>query len=228
MRIDPQRPEWEERDRFILSKGHAAPVYYAALPGAASSPRSCCRRYDELDSLLQAHPDMRCPGVDMSSGSLGQGLSVGPRHGARRATQRPRLRGSSCCSATASCRRARSGRRRWRRPSSALDNLVAIVDDNRVQLMGDTANVMPVEPIADKWRAFNWQVLEVDGHDVDALVDACAAARARRAGPRSSSRTRSRARASRSWRTRTRGTAPRSARTSRRRRSPSSVPGRSR
>src|SRR5674476_800777 len=78
MRIDPRHPDWEERARFILSKGHAAPVYYAALARRGYFPEEMLQTYDELDSLLQAHPDRHCPGVDMSSGSLGQGLSVGP------------------------------------------------------------------------------------------------------------------------------------------------------
>src|SRR5665647_994645 len=129
MRIDPLRPAWEERDRFILSKGHAAPVYYAALTRRGYFPEELLQTYDELDSLLQAHPDMQCPGVDMSSGSLGQGLSVGL--------------GTALGA-----------------PKFEAANLVAIVDDNRVQLMGDTANVMPIEPLAAKWRAFNWHVLE--------------------------------------------------------------------
>ena len=175
MRIDPERPEWEERDRFILSKGHAAPVYYAALTRRGFFPEELLKTYDELDSLLQAHPDMRCPGVDMSSGSLGQGLSVGlgMALGAGLSGLDSRvfvLLGDG---------ELQEGQV-WEAAMAAAKfdaaNLVAIVDDNRVQLMGDTADVMPIEPLAAKWRAFNWQVIEVDGHDVNALVGACAAA----------------------------------------------------
>jgi len=175
MRIDPECPEWEERDRFILSKGHAAPVYYAALTRRGFFPEELLKTYDELDSLLQAHPDMRCPGVDMSSGSLGQGLSVGlgMALGAGLSGLDSRvfvLLGDG---------ELQEGQV-WEAAMAAAKfdaaNLVAIVDDNRVQLMGDTADVMPIEPLAAKWRAFNWQVIEVDGHDVNALVGACAAA----------------------------------------------------
>ena len=175
MRIDPERPEWEERDRFILSKGHAAPVYYAALTRRGFFPEELLQTYDELDSLLQAHPDMHCPGVDMSSGSLGQGLSVGlgMALGARLNGLDSRV---FVLLGDGELQEGQVWEAAMAAPKFGLYNLVAIVDDNRVQLMGDTADVMPIEPLAAKWRAFNWQVIEVDGHDVNALVGACAAA----------------------------------------------------
>jgi transketolase len=175
MRIDPQRPEWEERDRFILSKGHAAPVYYAALTRRGFFPEELLQTYDELDSLLQAHPDMRCPGVDMSSGSLGQGLSVGlgMALGARLSGLDSRI---FVLLGDGELQEGQVWEAAMAAPKFGAVNLVAIVDDNRVQLMGDTVDVMPVEPLAAKWRAFNWQVLEVDGHDAHALVGACATA----------------------------------------------------
>jgi transketolase len=175
MRIDPQRPEWEERDRFILSKGHAAPVYYAALTRRGFFAEELLQTYDELDSLLQAHPDMRCPGVDMSSGSLGQGLSVGlgMALGARLRALDSRI---FVLLGDGELQEGQVWEAAMAAPKFGAVNLVAIVDDNRVQLMGDTADVMPVEPLAAKWRAFDWQVLEVDGHDACALVGACATA----------------------------------------------------
>jgi transketolase len=175
MRVDPAEPEWAERDRFILSKGHAAPVYYAALTKRGYFPEELLQTYDELDSLLQAHPDMKCPGVDMSSGSLGQGLSVGlgMALGAR-------LRGlPSRIYVLLGDGELQEGQV-WEAAMAAAkfgaDNLTAIVDDNHIQLMGETDEIMPVESIAAKWRAFNWNLLEVDGHDVAAIVDACSAA----------------------------------------------------
>ena len=175
MRIDPRNPEWEERDRFILSKGHAAPVYYAALTRRGYFPGEMLRTYDEIDSLLQAHPDMTCPGVDMSSGSLGQGLSVGlgMALGLRLKKSDARV---FVLLGDGELQEGQVWEAAMAAPKFAADNLVAIVDDNHIQLMGDTQAIMPVEPIAEKWRAFNWHVLEVDGHDPAAIVGACVAA----------------------------------------------------
>jgi transketolase len=175
MRIDPRRPDWEARDRFILSKGHAAPVYYAALARRGYFPEEMLQTYDELDSLLQGHPDMHCPGVDMSSGSLGQGLSVGlgMALGMRLKAIDARV---FVVLGDGELQEGQVWEAAMAAPKFGLDNLVAIVDDNHIQLMGDTATIMPVHPIAEKWRAFNWNVLEVDGHDPAAIVNACAAA----------------------------------------------------
>ena len=175
MRIDPRDPDWEERDRFILSKGHAAPVYYAALARRGYFSEDTLQTYDELDSLLQAHPDRHCPGVDMSSGSLGQGLSVGlgMALGLRLKAIEARV---FVVLGDGEQQEGQVWEAAMAAPKFGADNLVAIVDDNRIQLMGDTATIMPVDPIAEKWRAFNWHVLEVDGHDPAAIVNACAAA----------------------------------------------------
>lgn len=182
MRIDPQDPEWDERDRFILSKGHAAPVYYAALVRRGYFPEEMLQTYDEIDSLLQAHPDMHCPGVDMSSGSLGQGLSVGVGMalGAR-------LKGSDArvyvLLGDGELQEGQVWEAAMSAPKFGLDNLVAIVDDNHIQLMGDTAAIMPIDSVTAKWRAFNWHVVEVDGHDVHAIVAACDEAKRTKGGP---------------------------------------------
>jgi transketolase len=175
MRVDPRDPEWEGRDRFILSKGHAAPVYYAALARRGYFPAEMLQTYDELDSLLQAHPDMHCPGVDMSSGSLGQGLSVGlgMALGLRLKAIDARV---FVVLGDGELQEGQVWEAAMAAAKFGTDNLVAIVDDNHIQLMGDTATVMPIEPMAEKWRAFNWHVLEVDGHDPVAIVDACASA----------------------------------------------------
>jgi transketolase len=118
---------------------------------------------------------MRCPGVDMSSGSLGQGLSVGVGMalGLRLKSIAARV---FVLLGDGELQEGQVWEAAMAAPKFGLDHLVAIVDDNRVQLMGDTADVMPIEPVADKWRAFNWHVLEVNGHDPAAIVDACAAA----------------------------------------------------
>jgi transketolase len=175
LRIDPADPERDDRDRFVLSKGHAAVAYYAALALRGYFPESLLQTYDELDSPLQAHPDMHCPGVDMSTGSLGQGLSsgLGIALGLRLKRLDARV---YVLVGDGELQEGQIWEAAMAAPKFGLDNLVAIVDDNRVQLMGDTCDIMPVEPIAEKWRAFNWEVAEVDGHDAEAVAAACAAA----------------------------------------------------
>lgn len=171
LKIDPERPDWEDRDRFILSKGHAAPILYVTLAERGYFPLETLETYDELDSILQGHPDMHTPGVDMASGSLGQGLSpgIGIAWGARFKGQGFRtyvLLGDG---------EIQEGQV-WEAAMAAsrykLDNLTAIVDCNRIQLSDFIDNAMPVEPLGEKWRAFGWQVAECDGHDVRAILNA--------------------------------------------------------
>jgi transketolase len=183
MRLDPANPDWQDRDRFILSKGHAAVIYYVALMERGYFSADTLATFDEIDSILQGHPDIRTPGVDMASGSLGQGLSagVGMALGAR-LDKRDEVRvyvllGDGELEEGQVWEAALTGAK------FGLDSLVAIVDDNHVQLMGDTAAIMPVEPIPDKWRAFGWNVIECDGHDIAAIVAACEAAKAVKGRP---------------------------------------------
>ena len=183
VRLDPKNPGWEDRDRFILSKGHAAVIYYVALMERGYFSAETLATYDQIDSILQGHPDLHTPGVDMASGSLGQGLSagVGMALGAR-LDERDDVRvyvllGDGELQEGQVWEAALAGAK------YGLDSLVAIVDDNHVQLMGDTAAIMPVEPIPDKWRAFGWNVIECDGHDIEAIVAACEAAKAVKGRP---------------------------------------------
>jgi len=178
MRVDPTDPDWPDRDRFILSKGHAAVIYYVALMERGYFSADILATYDQIGSVLQGHPDLHTPGIDMASGSLGQGLSagVGMALGAR-LDGRDHVRvfvlmGDGELQEGQVWEAVLSGAK------YGLDNLVAIVDDNRVQLMGDTAAIMPVEPIPDKWRAFGWHVIQCDGHDPEAFIAACEAAKA--------------------------------------------------
>jgi transketolase len=176
MNIDPKRPDWEDRDRLILSKGHAAPVYYAVLAERGYFSPDLLATYGKLDTLLQGHPDMHTPGVDMSSGSLGQGISpaIGMALGAR-------LRGKSFHTYVVVGDGESQEGQIWEAamgaPRFKLDNLTVIVDNNRLQLSDYTDHAVPVEPIADKWRAFNWDVREVDGHNVSELLTALAEAK---------------------------------------------------
>lgn len=170
MRIDPQRPDWPDRDRFILSKGHACPVWYAALAERGYFDKSHLRTLRKIDSILQGHPDMRkTPGIDMTAGSLGHGLSVGVGMAlAGRLLQKDYhvwvivgdgevQEGSIWEAAMAAAK--------WK-----LDNLTAILDRNHLQNDDCVDTEMPVEPLADKWRSFGWEVVEIDGHDMEQIV----------------------------------------------------------
>ena len=172
MNIDPSRPDWEDRDRFILSKGHACPVVYAALARRGYFPVSELSTLRALNSRLQGHPDMKkTPGLDMTSGSLGQGLSigVGMALGAELTGREFRvyvLLGDG---------ELQEGMV-WESAMSAakyrLDNLVAIVDYNGLQVDGRVTDVMDIEPLRSKWAAFNWAVTEIDGHSFREILNA--------------------------------------------------------
>lgn len=169
LRHRPKEPRWEGRDRFILSKGHAAPALYAALAEAGYFPHSELATLRQLGSILQGHPDMTLtPGVEMSAGSLGQGLSFGIGMAlAGRLDARPYrvyvLLGDGECDEG----------QVWEAAMAAahfrLDHLTAMVDRNQQQIDGWTKDVMNLEPLADKWRAFGWEVIEADGHDLAQL-----------------------------------------------------------
>ena len=172
LRHNPQEPRWPDRDRFILSKGHAAPLLYATLAECGYFPKEELSTLRQLDSCLQGHTDCRLtPGVEMSAGSLGQGLSfaVGVALAGRLNSRRYRvyvLLGDGECDEG----------QVWEAAMAAahfkLDNLVAIVDRNGLQIDGWTRDVMDLEPFSEKWRAFGWQVNEIDGHDLTQLVGA--------------------------------------------------------
>ena len=175
LRYDPQRPDWPDRDRFILSKGHAAVGLYPILADVGFFDPALLDTYTRLGSPFGDHPDMRkIPGIDFSSGSLGHGLSVGVGMAlAARVSKRSYrvyvLLGDG----------EMDEGQVWEAAMSAahykLGNLVAIVDRNRVSVDGPTAEVMDLEPLTTKWAAFGWQVQEVDGHDLNALLDRFAA-----------------------------------------------------
>ncbi|MDO8567788.1 MAG: transketolase [Dehalococcoidales bacterium] len=172
LRHKPSDPKWPERDRFILSKGHAAPVLYAALAECGYFPVSELSTLRQLGSRLQGHTDRSTtPGVEMSAGSLGQGLSfgIGVALAGRLDSKDWRvhvLLGDGECDEG----------QVWEAAMAAahfkLDNLVAIVDNNGIQLDGFNCNIMNIEPLNEKWQAFGWQVIEADGHDIARLVEA--------------------------------------------------------
>lgn len=176
MRINPAEPRWPDRDRFILSKGHACPVWYAALANRGFFDRSHLKTLRKLDSILQGHADMKkTPGVDMTVGSLGQGIcaALGMALSARVLKKDFHVWtvvGDGECQEGSVWEAAMAG------PKWGLDNLTVIVDKNRIQNDTFVNAVMPVDPLPDKWRAFNWNVLEIDGHDMEQIVKAMEAA----------------------------------------------------
>ena len=182
MEHDPANPQWEGRDRFVLAKGHAAPALYAALAHAGYFPREELMTLRKLGSRLQGHPDSnQVPGVEVSTGSLGQGLSVAAGMAAGLALDgRPQtvfaLLGDGECQEGQVWEAAMFAGHR------GLDNLVAVVDRNCLQIDGNTADVCDPGDIAQKLAAFGWAVREADGHDIPALVEALSAAKADRGG----------------------------------------------
>jgi len=172
MRHDPQNTQWPDRDRFILSKGHAAPILYAALAECGYFPVEELSTLRKLGSRLQGHTDRTLtPGVEMSAGSLGQGLSFGIGIAlAARLDKRDYhvyvLLGDGECEEGQIWEAAMSA------PHFRIDNLTAIVDNNGIQLDGRCCDIMGLESLADKWRAFNWHVIEIDGHDMSQILQA--------------------------------------------------------
>lgn len=183
MRIDPENPRWPDRDRLVPSKGHCAPAIYAALVLRGVITPETLDELRQTGCILQGHPCMKTvPGIDISTGSLGHGLSLGlgMAMGARLKKKDFHVyvllgdgeldEGQNWEAALAVSKHR-------------LSSLTAIVDRNRVQLDGPTEDIMPLEPLAEKWRAFNWNVLDVDGHDVGAVAAALRRARAEIQGP---------------------------------------------
>ena len=184
MRLDPARPDWPERDRFILSKGHAAPILYAALAHRGFIPMEELATFRRLGTRLEGHPDRKLPGVEVVAGPLGHGVAVGS--GMAWALSRGQAKPSAASAPSARAATARvyvllgdgelDAGVVWEGVMTAakyrLGNLTAIVDYNGIQQTGATADVMPTEPIADKWRAFGWHTQEVHGHNVRDVLDA--------------------------------------------------------
>ncbi|HEX6750217.1 MAG TPA: transketolase [Longimicrobium sp.] len=171
LRVDPARPDWPERDRFVVSKGHGAAAVYAVLAERGFFA------LDELDtfylngSRLAGHVTKTVPGVELSTGSLGHGLSVatGMALAAKRDGRDFR---AFCLLSDGELDEGSNWEPILFAPQHGLDNLVAVVDYNKIQSLGSVSEVMELEPLADKWRAFRWAVREVDGHDVRALWSA--------------------------------------------------------
>ena len=183
MRIDPKNPDWPDRDRFILSKGHACPVWYAALAERGYFDKAHLKTLRQLGSILQGHPDMRkTPGIDMTAGSLGHGLSAGLGMALSAKLQHKDYHvfvvigdgesqeGSIWEAAMAA-------------PRFKLDNLIAILDYNHLQNDYSVDDIMPIEPVVDKWQAFGWNVIDIDGHHMAQVVQVLEDAKSHQGAP---------------------------------------------
>ncbi|MFO7992160.1 MAG: transketolase [Thermoplasmata archaeon] len=165
-------PRWDKRDRFVLSKGHAAPALYGALAEAGYFEDDKLMTLRKLESDLQGHPDMRkTVGVDASTGSLGQGLSVACGMALAAKIDREAFKVYSICGDG----EIQSGQI-WEAAMFAshhkLDNLIVFLDRNQLQIDGSTEDVISVEPLVSKWKSFGWHVQEINGHDMEEIVDA--------------------------------------------------------
>jgi len=171
LRHNPKDPQWLDRDRFHMSKGHCCPLWYAVLADAGYFPADKLWTLRQLGSILQGHPDKRTPGVDVASGSLGQGLSVGLGMSLAGKIDKKdyrvyvlmgdgEIQEGNIWEAAMACAHYK------------CDNLCAILDNNGIQIDGKTKDIMGLEPIAEKWQAFGWQVVEIDGHNMRQILAA--------------------------------------------------------
>lgn len=178
LRHDPQRPHWAERDRLVVSNGHVCPVLYATLARAGYFPVSELKTYRQFGSRLQGHPSrLELPGVENSSGPLGQGYSqaVGMALALK-------LQGSSaevyCIASDGEHNEGQVWEAAMAAAKYRLHNLAVIIDRNNIQIDGHTEEVMPLDSLKAKYEAFNWHVIEIDGHNIQEIIDACDMAKA--------------------------------------------------
>lgn len=173
MRHDSKNPDWSQRDRFHLSKGHCCPALYAALALCGYFPLEELMKLRKLGSLLQGHPDKRTPGIEVASGSLGQGLSValGMALACRIDKNDSRV---YCLMGDGEIQEGNIWEAAMAAAHYKVDNLCGIVDYNRFQIDGRTEEIMSIEPLVNKWESFGWHVIQSDGHNVEELLEAFA------------------------------------------------------
>lgn len=171
MRIDPKNPKWEDRDRFVLSKGHSCPALYVVLAERGYFPNEELSTLRKLGSILQGHPDMNLtPGVEMSTGSLGLGLSVACGIALAGKLDKKDYR-VYCMLGDGELDEGSVWEAAMAASHFRLDNLTAILDRNGMQIDGNTECVMRLEPLSDKWKAFGWTTMIIDGHDMRQILN---------------------------------------------------------
>jgi transketolase len=171
MKHNAKDPEWDDRDRFHLSKGHCCPALYSALALSSYFPTEELSKLRKCGALLQGHPDRRVPGVEMASGSLGQGLSISVGMSLVGKMDKKDWR-VYCLMGDGELQEGNIWEAAMAAPHFKLDNLCAIVDYNRFQIDGRIEDVMNLEPLVNKWEAFGWHVIQCDGHNVGELLKA--------------------------------------------------------
>jgi transketolase len=180
---DPKNPNWPDRDRFVLSKGHAAPTVYAALAESGYLSLEELENLRKVNSTIQGHPDKnRTPGIEMSAGSLGQGLSVANGIALAGKINDKNYR-VYVLLGDGECDEGQIWEAAMTSAHYKLDNLIAIVDRNGLQIDGPTEKIMCLEPLAEKWRAFGWRVIEVDAYDIKEILRAFNVAKNTRGEP---------------------------------------------
>lgn len=178
LKHDPKNPEWEERDRLVLSNGHITPVRYSAMAHAGYFPVAECLTLRKFGTRLQGHPERtKLPGVETTSGPLGSGLSQasGMAYGLRMDAKKNHV---FCLMSDGEQQEGNTWEAVLFAGKNKLSNLTAVIDRNNIQIDGMTETIMPLEPLADKYRAFNWHVIEVNGHNVEEFCDAVDTAKA--------------------------------------------------
>lgn len=172
MRLNPKKPDWPDRDRFIMSKGHCCPAQYAALSELGYFGKGEIGNLRKLGCILQGHPDMcKTPGVEINTGSLGQGLSVANGIALAGRIDRKDYR-VYCVLGDGELQEGQVWEAAMSSSHYKLDSLVAIVDKNGLQIDGPTEEVMGLHSISDKFRAFGWNTMEIDGHSIGEILDA--------------------------------------------------------
>lgn len=170
---DPQNPSWSDRDRVVLSNGHICPVWYAALAHAGYFPHEELATLRKLNSRLQGHPHYgTTPGVENTGGPLGQGLSQAVGMALTGKMDKKRFRVYAIMS-DAEQQEGQTMEAMMFAGNNRLDNLVGIIDRNNIQIDGNTEDVMPLEPLVDKYQAYKWHVFEIDGHNFREIIEAC-------------------------------------------------------
>lgn len=179
LKHDPKNPNWEERDILVLSNGHCVPVRYAAMAEAGYFPKAELKTLRKMGSRLQGHPERtRLPGLETTSGPLGTGLSQAAGMALAMRMNAQMHRHVYVTMGDGELDEGNVWEAAMTVSKYGLNNVTAIVDRNNIQIDGPTETVMPLNDLKEKWQAFGWHVLEIDGNDIEAIIDACAMARA--------------------------------------------------
>lgn len=179
LKHDPKNPDWDERDILILSNGHCVPVRYATMAHAGYFPKSELMTLRQFGSRLQGHPErLRLPGLETTSGPLGCGLAQAAGMAKALQMDQNHTRWVYCVMSDGEQDEGNTWEAAMFAAKYRLHNLIAITDRNNIQIDGNTENIMPLENLRAKWEAFGWHVLEIDGHNIESVIDACSMARA--------------------------------------------------